>query len=137
MFTFGSDISCAPDLFPAGPGSGLVAWLMRLFRAAGCVLCAVVWEVFGRAGDSRGTCALALGLWRRRGGGEGGEGLAAPMPGPGGQAGGGAAGIVFLAGAPGGEDALVADGGQAGEPEHERCQACPRRRIPGQAVRPS
>ena len=35
----------------------------------------------------------------------------------------GAAGVVVLAGGPGGEDALVADGEQAGQPEGERGQA--------------
>jgi hypothetical protein len=44
--------------------------------------------------------------------------------------GGGAAGVVGLAGVPGGQDALVADGEQAGELEHDRGEA----REPGPAV---
>ena len=64
-----------------------------------------------------------LGLGRCGGGGEAGEGLAAAVPGFGGQAGCGAAGVVGLAGVPGGQDALVADGEQEGEPERERGQA--------------
>ena len=37
---------CVPGVFPAGAGFGLVAWLMLLFGAAGCVLCAVVWVIW-------------------------------------------------------------------------------------------
>jgi len=62
----------------------------------------------------------AAGSGRSCGGGEAGEGLAALAPGFGGQAGGGAAGVVGLAGVPGVKDPLVADGQQAGEPEHDR-----------------
>src|SRR6266536_3331586 len=55
--------------------------------------------------------------------GEAGEGLAAPFPGPGREPGGGAPRVVGLAGVVGGEDALVADGEQAGDPQGERGQA--------------
>src|SRR5260370_19212067 len=49
-------------------------------------------------------------------GGEAGECLAAPAAGFGWQAGGGSPGVVGLPGVVGGEDALVADDEQAGEP---------------------
>src|SRR5207302_5382494 len=80
-------------------GCGLVAWLARLFRAAGCVLRAVVWVIWGVPVMAAGW--VAAGLWRRCGG-QAGEGLAAPPPGFGGRAGRGAAGVVVLAGVPGG-----------------------------------
>ena len=35
------------------PGSGLVGWLTRLFRVAGCVLRAVVWDSPFRTGPTR------------------------------------------------------------------------------------
>jgi len=76
------------------------------------------------------TVGCWLGLGRCGGGGQAGEGLASSAAGFGGQAGRGAAGIVGLAGVPGGQDALVADGEQAGEPERDRGQA----REPGPAV---
>ena len=109
------------------PGSGLVAWLARLFRAAGCVLGAVVWVIWGVPVTAAGW--VAPGLWRRCGG-QAGECLAASAPGFRGQAGRGAAGVAGLAGVPGGQDALIAGGQQAGEPEHEGCQA----REPGPAT---
>ncbi len=61
--------------------------------------------------------------WRGACGGQVGEGLASPAAGPGREAGRGAAGVVVLAEVPCDQDALVADGQQAGQPEHERCQA--------------
>ena len=60
-------------------------------------------------------------LWR--GGGEHGEGFAALFAGSGREPGGGSARVVGLTGVPGAEDALVADGVQAGEPECEWCEA--------------
>jgi hypothetical protein len=60
-------------------------------------------------------------LWR--GGGEAGEGLAAAFAGVGWEAGGGAPGVFGLAGVPGAEDALVAEGEQAGWPQRERGQS--------------
>ena len=54
-------------------------------------------------------------LWRA--GGEAGEGLAAPLAGFRREPGGGPARVLLLAGVPGGEDALVADGEQAGQPQ--------------------
>jgi hypothetical protein len=60
-------------------------------------------------------------LWR---GGEAGEGgFPAAFPCPGWQACRGAAVVLGLAGVPGGEDALVADGVQGGEPERGRGEA--------------
>src|SRR5258707_4314827 len=59
-------------------------------------------------------------LWRDCG--ERGEGGAAAAPGPGREPGGGAPGGVGLAGVPGVEDALVAEGEQAGQPQRERGQ---------------
>jgi hypothetical protein len=56
----------------------------------------------------RGGAGLAGWLWRP--GCERGETGAPPFAGAGRQAGGGAAGVVVLAGLVGGEDALVADG---------------------------
>jgi hypothetical protein len=76
---------------------------------------------FRGAGRLRGRVTGLWMLWRA--GGERGEGLAAPFEGAGREAGGGAAGVVVLAGVVGGEDALVADGEQAGEPEGNRGQA--------------
>src|SRR5260221_401778 len=66
------------------------------------------------------ACSPGLG---RPGGGEHGERLAAPAPGFGGQAFGGATLVFFLAGVPGGEDALVADDQQGGGEQHQGCQA--------------
>ena len=72
-----------------------------------------------RAGRAGGLAAGAVwhdgagGLWP---GGELGEAGAAPFAGAGRQAGGGAAGVVGVAGLVGGEDALVADDEQGGEP---------------------
>src|SRR5215510_13329540 len=90
---------------------------MRL-AGAGCrALRAMVWVVWPTV-----LLMVAVGccwLWRCCGGGEAGAGLAAPAAGLGWQAGRGAAGAVGLAGVPGGQDALVADGQQAGEPEHQ------------------
>ena len=60
-------------------------------------------------------------LWRS--GRERGEAGAAPPAGFRREAGGGAAGVVFLVCVPGGEDALVADGQCAGEPEGKRGQS--------------
>jgi hypothetical protein len=92
-------------------------WLARVagsvFGVVVGVICAVVLVAAG---------LVLLWLWRRCGGGEAGEGLAAAA-GSGRQAGCGAAGVVLLAGGPGGEDPLVADGEQAGEAEGERGQA--------------
>ena len=64
-----------------------------------------------------------LGCWLWRRGGELARAGAPAFAGSGRQAGCGAAGVVLLAGVPGGQDALVADGEQAGEPERERGQA--------------
>jgi hypothetical protein len=63
-----------------------------------------------------GLCGL--GMWRLYGGGG-----AAFLSRSRGEPGGGAAGVVVLAGLVGGEDALVADGEQARGPEGERGQA--------------
>ena len=79
-------------------------------------------RVAGRWACSRGTsmpglaCWCGCGvvgcrwLWRCRGGGEAGEGLAVLPAGFGGKPDCGAAGVVVLAGVPGGDDALVAGG---------------------------
>jgi hypothetical protein len=91
----------------------------------------VVWVIWGVPVAAAGW--VAPGLWRRCGG-QAGEGLAAPAPGSGGQAGGGTAGVVVLAGVPGGQDALVADGEQAGEPEGEQGQAHDPRPAAGDVV---
>ncbi len=88
--------------------------MTRLLLAAGCVLRAVVWVIWCVLVTAAGW--VAPGLWRCCGG-QAGEGLAAPAAGFRGQAGCGAAGVVGLACVPGGQDALVADGQQAGEPE--------------------
>src|SRR6516162_3655936 len=73
-----------------------------------------------RAADGPVGCRW---FWRRCGGGEAGAGCAAPTAGFGRQAGCGAAGGGGLAGVEGGQDALVAEGQQAGEPEHEGSRA--------------
>src|SRR6266568_1686666 len=82
----------------------------------------------GRAGGvvpGGAACCGGAGRAGRLGrpGGELGEAGAAPFAGAGRQPGGGAAGVVVLAGVVGGEDALVADCQQAGDPECERGQA--------------
>jgi hypothetical protein len=99
------------------PGwSRVQGWLTRLFRASRLCPCAVVWVISGVLATAAGGVVPVL--WRRCGG-RAGEGLAAPTPGFRGQAGCGAAGVAGLAGVPGGQDALIADGQQAGEPERE------------------
>ena len=65
-------------------------------------------------------CGGAGGSWLWRTGGEAGQCGAPPPAGLRREPGGGAAGVAGLAGVPGGEDALVADGEQAGKPERER-----------------
>src|SRR6516225_512798 len=112
-----------PGWFEAGWGAGCGAGCLAdaAGRAGCCAFRAVVWVVWAAM-----PLMVAVGcrwLWRRCGGGEAGAGLAAPAAGPGREAGCGAAGVVGLAGVPGGQDALVADGEQAGEPEHQRGQA--------------
>ena len=91
-------------MFRLEPVSGLFAWPLWLFWAAGCVLRAVVWVIWGVLVPAAGW--RRLGLWRCCGG-QAGEGLASSAPCFGGQAGRGAAGVAGLAGVPGGQDALV------------------------------
>src|SRR5205807_9805058 len=82
----------------------------------------------GRAGLAGGVL-VSGGLWRGvrawlwRGSDAGEGGFAPTFACPGREAGGGAALVFGLAGVPGGENALVADGVQAGEPERERGEA--------------
>src|SRR5712691_10846704 len=117
MFTFRSDIPGIPGGWPPWAEFAVAACL------AGCsVQDRLVWHALS-CGDLvtvPGSPAVS-----RRGacGGQVGEGLAAPAAGPGRQAGRGASGVVVLAGVPGDQDPLVADGQQAGEPERERGQA--------------
>src|ERR1017187_3622619 len=97
-----------------GVWRGLSAWI----RARGI---AVVVPVLRRlALPLAGAREPGL-LWRA--GGEAGEGLAAALPGFRREAGGCAPVVVGLADVPGAEDALVADGEQAGQPQGERGQA--------------
>jgi hypothetical protein len=95
MFTFGSDISVRGCLGLSRSGAGW--WL---FRGQRCALHAVVWVLVCRRWPL--DWCRGRGLWRCCGGGEGGEGLAAPAAGAGWQACCGAVGIVVLAGVPGG-----------------------------------
>ena len=126
MFT--SDADILAWLLRAGRRRAGLVFGVVCSRAGDCgrVGCAraggLVAEVAGEAGSD----SLAAGgfpawwLWR---GGEAGEGLASAFPGLGREPGGGAAVVVGLAGVEGGEDALVADGEQAGDPEREGGQA--------------
>jgi hypothetical protein len=94
-----------------------VAWPTWIrARGTGVVVRGVA--TWAAAGCSRGWPRR---LWRA--GGEAGEGLAASLAGFRREPGGGPAGVVGLAGVEGGEDALVADGEQAGQPERDRGQA--------------
>src|SRR5215813_6625756 len=70
-----------------------------------------------------GAVARGCWCWLRRSGGECGEGGAASFAGARRGAGGGAPGVVLLLVVPGVQGALVADGEQAGQPEHERGEA--------------
>src|SRR5947208_9520230 len=102
----------------------LAGWLLPVRAVQGSMSCSPC-----RVFVMPAVLAMIAGAGLGRCGG-GGEGLAAPAAGPGWQAGCGAAGGVGLAGVPGFQDALVADGQQAGEPEHDRGQA----REPGPAA---
>jgi hypothetical protein len=74
---------------------------------------------------------MRVACWSGREAGERGRGLApSAFPGFRGEPGGGPPGGVGLAGVPGGEDALVADGKQAGEPHGERGESPLRRHQP-------
>ncbi len=66
---------------------------------------------------ARGGGAGLAWLWRARG--EAGLGFAAPLAGFRREPGGGPPGVLFQPGVPGVEDALVADGEQAGQPQVE------------------
>src|SRR5437762_10337643 len=113
MFTFGSDVP------RERPPWARFSRLRRAWRAVwagsaglACLGCGDLVLVLGSpAVSGRGAC-----------GGQVGAGLAASAAGRGRQAGRGAAGVVVLAGVPGAQAALVADDGQAGEPEGERGQ---------------
>ena len=75
------------------------------------------WELMGAVlAGGFGACWWLLGCWWLWPGGELGVGGAAAFAGAGRHAGSGTAGVVLLAVVPGGEDALVADGEQAGDP---------------------
>src|ERR1022692_1090916 len=97
-----------------GPCVALPAWI----RACGPAVVVLGWGAGAAAAVRAGGCRL---LWR--GGGEHGQGFALPSSGLRREPGGGAAGVVGLADVPGVEDALVADGEQAGEPQREGGQA--------------
>ena len=118
MFTFGSDSLAAPPgagadgCLPGGEGADGRFGLAGVAGARGGARgCAGVLP-----GDRRWAVVSRVGrrLWRP--GGELGEAGAAAFAGAGRQAGGGAAGVVFLPGLEGVEDALVSDGQQAGDP---------------------
>src|SRR5215831_17480939 len=105
-------------MFTFGPGVLVLAWRAVLGAVAwrgGCRFWRCWWwaalvlgVVFGR-----GSCGLFRGRWRLWRGGGG----AAFAVGAGWEAGGGAAGVVVLAGLECGQDAVVADGEQAGYPQ--------------------
>ena len=116
----GLTFSCVPGVSGPEPGSGLAAWLARLFGAPGGVLRAVFWVIWAgrrwprdgwRQGYGGAAVARLARVLRRRRRVFGGRPAAARRA------------LPCLAGVPGGQDALVADGEQAGQPEHERCQA--------------
>src|SRR5229473_1485275 len=105
VFTFRSDILRSGWRGLARAVCCAGSCLSGLVRAGWSVLRVVVCVVAGVALMAGGV----WGLGRCRGGGEASEALAAAFAGFRGQAGGGAARVVGLAGVPGGQDALVAD----------------------------
>src|SRR6266498_1638787 len=120
MFTFGSDVLRG---WPSWAVCGLRRARRNVFGQG-----RLAWDAGVRVGPvsvlpGGAVRGLPAGSGRGACGGQVGEGLAAPAAGPGWQAGCGAAGVVGLAGGPGVQDSLVADGQQAGEPEHDRGQA--------------
>src|SRR6266542_357409 len=130
MFTFASDIRVVrAGMMRVWAGQFACRWLLALrWSLAGLVCLAgrmpglrgLPVTVFSAAGWLR-TGGAAARLWR--GGGEAGERLAAPLAGFWREAGCGAAGVLVLAGVECGEDALVADGEQAGGEQRDRGQS--------------
>src|SRR5260221_1537164 len=115
MFTSGSDILVCWPL--GGRGHGWRGWGWRPGASCGGAGGAVAVVVIGWRAVARGVLRW---LWR---GCELGEGGAASVAGPGREPGGCAALVVGLPGVVGGEDALVAGGEGAGEPQHEGREA--------------
>src|SRR5271166_98298 len=103
---------------PSAPPRGLHVSVRTLFTFG-------PWVIFASGSDIPGVFVVVrgagCGLWRCCG--EGGEWFAAPAAGPRGEAGRGAAGVIFLAPVPGGGDALVAGDGQAGGEQQAGGQA--------------
>ena len=105
----------------------LAAWREPVFVSLCVAVVGACWPESGRAGA--GGVLVSGGLWRSGQawsglGGEAGEGSFPPaFACSGREAGRGPALVLGLAGVPGGEDALVADGVQGGEPERDGCEA--------------
>ena len=125
----GSSAAACPPLTGRFSDLGLT-FLGRLagWRAPVLVsLCGAVVGCAGRfwacGGWRCGGLWRSVQAWSGRGGEAGEGGFPPAFTGSGREAGRGPAGVHGLAGVPGGEDALVADGVQSGEPEREWWQA--------------
>src|SRR5262249_2618323 len=107
----------------AWPSVGLLGVLVAGAGWAGA--CGGAWWrlVGGERAGGVGATPAVFGVGCRLGRGAGGGLAASAFPGFRREPGRGPPGGLGLAGVPGGGDALVADGEQAGEPEHEGCQA--------------